>query len=110
MIREIVYNHHDNTIDLQLMSDGSPATLGGITIVTATFGDELVQSGNAATATIRWCQPTYKVGEVRMQLGHLGLSPRVYTVPIVVYSASWASGVVWDSLIITVKRELEATP
>ena len=110
MSAEIVYNSHDNTIDLQLMSDGSPATLTPVTKITATFGTALVQSANAGTATIRWSQAGYDEGEIRMALGHLTLAPRTYSVPIVVYSASWASGVVWDTIAVTVTREVEATP
>ncbi len=107
---EIVYDNHDNTIDLLLMSDGTPATLGAVTKITATFGDELVQSANAGTSTIRWIQPLYEIGEIRMTLGHLTLAPRTYNVPIILYSASWASGIVWDNITVIVIREVEATP
>lgn len=109
MEAEIVYLGHDNTIDLQLLEDGVAVSLAAVTKITATFGDTLVENAVPAAGSITWSGAGYDTGEIRLNgLGLLALEAGFYDVPIVVYTAVYTNGIVWDIIPIRVKEELEA--
>ena len=111
MDTEIVYLGHDNTIDLQLKASSSAASLAGVTNITATFDDTVIDGSSSATSgAITWSGSGYATGEVRLTLGAQSIEPQRYDVPIVVYDATNTTGIVWDIIPIRVRPELEATP
>ena len=109
MATEIVYLGHDNTIDLLLKADGTAQDLSGVTKITATFGDTLIESTNAANGPITWAQSGYETGEIRLALGDQEISPGGYNVPIVVYDAVNTDGIVWGTVTVIVKAEVEGS-
>ena len=109
MATEIVYLGHDNTIDLLLKADGTAQDLSSVTKITATFGDTLIESTDAATGPITWAQSGYDTGEIRLALGDQSITADRYMVPIVVYDATNTDGIVWGYVAIEVKEEVEAS-
>jgi hypothetical protein len=107
MDTEIVYLGHDNTIDLLLKASSSAASLTSVTKITATFDDTLITNSSASTGTITWAGASYSTGEVRMTLGAQTIDPGRYDVPIIVYDATWTTGIVWDIVPIRVRAEVE---
>ena len=106
---EYIYLGHDNTIDLILKADGTAQDLSGVTKITATFGSTLIESTDKASGLITWDQSGYDTGEIRLDLGQQSLTADTYTVPIVVYDATYTNGVVWEDIRIVVKPEVEAS-
>jgi len=106
---EIVYLGHDNTIDLLLKQDGTAQDLSGVTKITATFGDTLIESTDAANGPITWAQSGYDTGEIRLALGAQSIDEGRYMVPIVVYDSGNPNGIVWDYVSVEVKAEVEAS-
>jgi len=109
MATEVVYLGHDNTIDLLLKADGTAQDLSGVTKITATFKDTLVESTDAANGPITWAQSGYDTGEIRLALGDQSITPDRYMVPIIVYDATNTEGVVWGYVAIDVIAEVEAS-
>jgi len=109
MATEIVYLEHDNTIDLLLKADGTAQDLSGVTKITATFGDTLIESTDAANGAITWNQAGYDTGEIRLSLGDQNVSAGGYGVPIIVYDATNTNGIVWDTITIIVKADVEGS-
>lgn len=109
MSTEIVYRDHDNTIDLVLKSDGIAQNLSGVTKITATFDDTLVSSTDKAAGLITWDQAGYDTGEIRIAIGGELITAKTYNVPIIVYDAANANGVVWGYIVIEVKDDVEAS-
>jgi len=109
MPNEYAYLGHDNTIDLILKSDGTAQDLSAVTKITATFGSTLVESTDKASGLITWDQSGYDIGEIRLDLGQQSLTADTYTVPIVVYDATYTNGVVWGEIIVVVRSEVEAS-
>lgn len=111
MDTEVVYLGHDNTIDLLLKASSSAASLTSVTNITVTFDDTLIEgSSSASSGAITWAGSSYSTGEVRLTLGAQTIDPGRYDVPVIVYDASNATGIVWDIVPIRVRAELEATP
>ena len=109
MSSEIVYLGHDNTIDLILKSDGTAEDLSGVTKITATFGDTLITSEDAAEGAITWDQDGYETGEIRMALGDQDIDEGSYDVIIVIYDAVNINGIVWGTIDIKVEADPEAS-
>ena len=109
MATEIVYLGHDNTVDLLLKADGTAQDLSSVTKITATFGDTLIESTNAANGPITWAQSGYETGEIRLALGDQSISTGSYNVPIVVYDAVNTDGIVWGTVTVIVKAEVEGS-
>jgi len=117
MTVDVIYlADHDNIVRLVLKEDGTGYDLSNVTKITATFGDVLVTSENAATGVITWAQAGYATGEIRLDLaGNLGAgttltaSKSPYKVPIVTYEPSYARGIVWGKHPILVEAEVEAS-
>ena len=104
---EIVYLGHDNTIDLILKADGTAQSTTGFTKVTATFGETLMSSVNHETGTIKWDNSGYSTGEIRIDVGAQTIAPGIYSVPIIVYDATWTTGLVWGNIDVEVKEDME---
>jgi len=109
MATEIVYLGHDNTIDLLLKADDTAQDLSGVTKITATFGDTLIESTDDANGAITWNQAGYDTGEIRLALGDQSITADRYMVPIVVYDATNTDGIVWGYIAIEVKAEVGAS-
>lgn len=109
MSTEVVYKDHDNTIDLILKSDGIAQDLSGVTKITATFGDTLVSSTDKAAGLMTWDQAGYDTGEIRIAIGGESITAETYNVPIIIYDAANANGVVWGYIVIEVKDDVEAS-
>jgi len=108
MSREIVYLGHDNRIDLILRADGSAVSLSSVTNMTLTFGDTLVESDNGDSDPITWSKTGYRTGEVRLTLGEETITPGVYKAPLIVYDATYTTGLVWGMISIEVVADPEA--
>jgi len=106
---EIIYLGHDNTINLVLKADGAAQDLSSVTKITASFGDTLVESEDAAAGAITWAQDGYDTGEIRLDLGGQSITAGKYHVPIVIYDAQNTNGVVWGHIYAEVKPEIEAS-
>ncbi len=110
MTTEIVYLDHDNSIDLILKADGTARDLSNVTKITATFDDTTIESEDAAAGPIRWNQDGYATGEIRLFLGDQNISADRYsTVYIVTYDPDNTNGIVWGSIRVEVKAEVEGT-
>jgi len=107
---EIVWLGHDNTIDLQLTASSSAQSLNAVTKITATFGSTLVSGSSRSTGAITWQNSGWSTGEIRMDLGSQSISAGEYNVPIIVYTASYANGIVWGKVPVVVKADPEASP
>lgn len=108
MTTEIVWLGHDNTIDLLLKAVGVAQDLADVTKITATFGTTTITSEDHAAGAILWNNDGYDTGEIRLDLGDQTIVPGGYDVPIVVYDPSNTNGVVWGSIHVAVRTEVEA--
>ncbi len=108
MNTEVVYLGHDNTIDLLLKADGTAQDLSGVTKITASFGDTLVESTDPAGGPITWNQDGYDTGEIRLALGGQSITPGIYSVPIVAYDAVNITGVFWGLVSIRIQDEFQS--
>jgi len=106
---ETVYLGHNNLINLQLKADGVAFDLSDITKITATFGTTLISSEDKAAGLITWDQEGYATGEIRLNLGGQSITSDYYEVPIVVYDASHAEGIVWGIVDFKVAAEVEGS-
>jgi len=117
MAEEIVWDGHDNSIDLILKQKNSSGEMVGIsqagtTGITASFGRRLIESYTTSIATgfIRWNQAGYDTGEIRLFLGQASIAAGLYDVPIITYAdAGSSNGTVWGIVKIRVKADIEAT-
>lgn len=109
MDTEVVWLSHDNTIDLQLKASSSAYSLTSVTKITATFGTKKIQNSSASSGAITWAGAGYSTGEVRLQLGSQSISAGSYNVPIIIYDASHANGIVWGHVPISVRTDPEGT-
>lgn len=115
---EIVWIGRDNSIDLQLWASGTGSSASSAVLLTAAtqvslrLGQTVINSTDSTAGYIRWLQPGYKNGEIRIFLGAttLALSTGYYNAALVVFDPSNLSGVVWDDdLPIRVKSDPLAT-
>jgi len=109
LVKEKYYLTHDNTIDLLLKSDGAAVNLAGATKITISINDTLIESTNQANDPIRWVQPGYDTGEIRLFLKDEDLTAGDYKVPVVVYTVDDDDGIVWDFFMLKVIADPEAS-
>ncbi len=110
MNTEIIWDGHDNSIDLILKQNGSAVDIAGTTRITASFGKRRIESNTPTANLIRWSGSGYVTGEVRLYLGTTSVIPGLYDVPIITYQDMGSSnGIVWGPIKIRVKPEIEAT-
>ncbi|MBI5578130.1 MAG: hypothetical protein HY895_03175 [Deltaproteobacteria bacterium] len=74
MIVEKVYNGRDNSVDLQLLADGSPVDLAPVTRMQLTVGETTLDS-QANPAWFDWAPAPPLTGKVVLKLGAAGLTP-----------------------------------
>lgn len=98
---EMIYLGHQNTIDLILNVDGTAASLSTSTCMKLVLGKDVISSTNgSSTEPIKWAQAGYATGEVRICIGGSTLvKPGKYNAVLIVYGATYSSGVVWDDNI-----------
>lgn len=105
---EIVYLRHNNVIGRQTKIDGSAEDLSAVTKITATFDDVTVESTDHISGEIRWYNDGYVSGEIRFCLGsNANINPGAYSVPVVTYDLDNPNGVVWGTIDVIVKDEVE---
>ena len=108
---EIIYLGRSNSIDWILYADSTIQDLSGVTEMRLVVGSAIVTSTDSTAGNIRWNQPGYDPGEVRIFAGGTtGLSTGKFTGALVVYDPSNTAGVVWDDNIpIKVKQDFLTT-
>ncbi len=110
MAIEMVWDGHDNSIDLILKQNNSAVDISGTTRITASFGKRRIESNTPTTNLIRWSGSGYVTGEVRLYLGATSVIPGLYDVPIITYQEGGSSnGIVWGTVKIRVKPNVEAS-
>lgn len=109
MTTEIIWLGHDNTIDLLLKADGVAQDLASVTKITATFGSTMITSEDHAAGAILWNNDGYDTGEIRLDLGDQSIDPGGYGVPIVVYDPSNTEGIVWGTIHVAARVEVEVS-
>jgi len=97
---EVVYNGHDNTIDLLLKADGEPVDLSSVTRMTLKAGDVMVDSDTSPEA-FDW--DTGTTGKVILSLGDQGLAEGASRARLTVYDPYNPDGVVWGEFRLLVK-------
>jgi hypothetical protein len=99
-IDEKVYLGRDNPINLILLSDEVATPTDSVTQIGLRIGKAYIlgESSQNSTGIIRWGQPTYEVGEVRLYLGGASsiLVPGRYSAALIVYDPGAPAGIVWD--------------
>ena len=102
MITETVYLERDNAIDLQLLADGAVVSLASVNRmeVTADNGAWSVSSETAPDA-FDWSAGN---GMVTIALGLQAIPAGNHTARLVVYDPSNQHGIIWDRIILRVKR------
>jgi len=101
MIKEIVYIGRDNSIDLQLISDGVAVDLAGVTKMHLKAADGAFLVDSAVTPQcFDW---TAGDGTVIISLGDQDIPPLSYTCYLIVFDVVNTDGVVWDTVKITFK-------
>ena len=108
---EVIWLGHDNSIDLRLYSNSSEVELSGVTQISLSIGSVVITSTDSASGMIRWNQPGYDIGEIRILAGSdTSLSTGRFDGSLVVYDPSNTLGVVWDNSIpIRIKSDPLAT-
>lgn len=99
---EVVYLSRDNSIDLVLLSNGSPVALSGITRVVLVLGATTLDSsvagfgsGQAFDATVNGNYEGAAVDVLRMKLGGLAVPAGSYRGRLVTYDSDHPNGLVW---------------
>ena len=112
MDTQLVYLGHDNEIRLQLKASSSAVSLASVTKMTLTLASITIVDSSASAGYIKWQGASYSTGEVRLDLGNYSsasttLPAGKYDAALVVYDATYTSGVVWDKVPIRVYSEVE---
>ncbi|MEM4359708.1 MAG: hypothetical protein QXT45_04210 [Candidatus Bilamarchaeaceae archaeon] len=100
-MHEVVWLEHDNENSLILSIDGEPANgnaISSVKLVLSAPDGRIVQtivSNNQPSDSIRWNQPDYLPGELRMKLGALNVPPGLYLARLIVYDTERPNGIVW---------------
>lgn len=106
MITETIHKNRDNTISVELRSNGIAQAINGATKITIEFGDATLSSATSAAGVFDFI--TYgATGRLDMKLGHEAAVKAMrngqYKARVTVFDASYPNGRVWDDLIIEVK-------
>lgn len=107
---EEVFLGHNNYTALILTVSGNPIGTSMFTKMELQIGDVLVSSTNGPSASIRWNQAGYQLGEVQFHLGAEDLEPGIFLAPFILYSTVHPNGIVWDKVRFIVYGEVEAQP
>ena len=106
MITETIYKNRDNTISLELRSNGIAQDVSAATKISIKIGDVTIDSATAGAGVFDFT--TYgSQGRVDIKLGHLAqikaMRPVKYRARVTVYDTTYPSGRVWDDMMIEVK-------
>lgn len=102
MITEIVYLARDNTIDLQLLSDGRVVSLASVTRI-----DVVDKKGTWSVTSVEaphafdWSAGN---GMVILSFGLQNIPPGNYICLMVVYDQGNPHGIVWDEVTLVAKH------
>ena len=107
METELIYLGHDNSIDLILKSDNVAVDLQSVTKMTISFDTVTISSDNGDTDPIRWRKSNYATGEARLFLGNQNIPEGRYQAHMVVYDPVNIDGIVWGTVPIVVKEDVE---
>jgi len=99
MIRAIVYNGRDNTIDLQLTEEGAGHSLSAVMRMVLK-GDTVTVDSAAHPTAFDW---TTDPGKLVLALGGAGLATGTYLMQLVIYSADYPDGLVWGDEFMRIK-------
>ena len=100
MTTEIVYDGHDNTIDLLLKADGTAQDLSEVTRLTLEEGSTTVDSDESGSA-FDWAPGM--TGKLILALGDESLPAGTYRAILTVYDPSNTDGIVWGSFKLIVR-------
>ena len=102
MITEIVYEGHDNKINLLLRADGEAVDLSSVTKMELKLDDTTISSQDYPSA-FDW-NSSSTTGEVILDLGDVGLEEGHYVAWLVVYDSTNTDGIVWDKFHLVVRE------
>lgn len=106
----VVYLGHDNELAYILKDNGTAIPTSAVVRMTLRIGKTLLTSTNGATQAIRWDGSTYQTGEIHIVAGRTtGIAPHIYRSPLVVYTSTDSSGIVWGEVQLDVRSDPEAT-
>ena len=100
MTTEIVYDGHDNTIDLLLKADGVAQDLSSVTRMTLEVGSSIVDSAVSGSA-FDWAPGV--TGKLILVLGDEGLTAGSYRATLTVYDSTNTDGIVWGTFKVIVR-------
>jgi len=100
MTTEIVYDGHDNTIDLLLKADGVAQDLSAVTRMTLEVSDTTIDSDVSGSA-FDWDIGT--TGKIILALGAESLTAGTYIATLTVYDGDNTDGIVWGSFKLIVR-------
>ena len=100
MTTEIVYDGHDNTIDLLLKADGTAQDLSEVTRMTLEVGSTTVDSDESGSA-FDWAPGM--TGKLILALGDEDLTAGTYRAILTVYDPSNTDGIVWGTFKLIVR-------
>ena len=109
MATDTVYLGHDNVIRKLFLEEKEPVDLSSVSKMTLSLAGITIESDNGPDDLIRW-GGGLQTGEVVLSLGseaRLKARPAPYDAVFVVYDGSHANGIVWGSIKILVKAEVE---
>lgn len=102
---ETVYLGRGNFISLILQANDIAVSQSSATAMKLVLGKSVIGSSVNASGPIRWSTTGYATGEVRLFLGQMStvtypiIYPGKYEAVLVVYGATYSSGLVWDNNI-----------
>ena len=102
MITEIVYEGHDNKINLLLKADGEAVDLSSVTKMELKLDDITISSQDYPSA-FDW-NSSSTTGEVILDLGDVGLEEGHYVAWLIVYDPTNTDGIVWDKFHLVVRE------
>ena len=106
MTTEVLRLDRDNTIALILKVDGVAQNLAGVTKIQAIFDQTTITSILHETGVIKWAVSGYDTGEIHLDLGAQTIAEGLYSVGIIVYDATYTTGIHWGFVDI----QVSATP
>ena len=100
MTTEIVYDGHDNTIDLLLKANGVAYDLTDTTRMTLEVGDDTIDSDVSGSA-FDWAPGV--TGKLILALGDESLPTGTYRATLTVYDPTNTDGIVWGTFKLIVR-------
>ena len=101
MITEIIYDGHDNTIDLLLKADEVATDLSSVTRMTLDVDTFILVDSAISGECFDWS--TGVTGKVILALGGEGIDEGLYRAKLTVYDSINTDGIVWGEFNLTVR-------